>query len=131
MKRIVAYFSRLPELIHALQHRNWTVDTNLDHHHLHDVLPPSKPPTATPSQVDLDSEEEENSDSVPEPKTPATFPGNISPRTLWDLKRALILKNSHVGGHKYAGNVIVSETLPFFFEINSAFVPLDTGLCDL
>lgn len=118
------------ELIHALQHRNWTVDTNLDHHHLHDVLPPSKPPTATPSQADLDSEEE-NSDSVPEPKTPATFPGNISPRTLWDLKRALILKNSHVGGHKYAGNVIVSETLPFFFEINSAFVPLDTGLCDL
>ena len=102
------------EFIHALKNRNWTVDTNLDHHHLHDVLPPSKPPTATTSQVDLTPEEqikEEDPDDVPEPKGPAQFPGNISPRMLWNLKRALILKNSHIGGHKYAGNVIVSEHL--------------------
>lgn len=98
------------EFIHALQQRNWTVDTNLDHHHLHDVLPPSKPPTAAASQVDLDPEQvdEETPDDIPEPKGPAPFPGNISPRMLWDLKRALVLKNSHIGGHKYSGNVVVS-----------------------
>ena len=94
-----------------MQQHNWTVDTNIDHHHLHDVLPPSKPPTAAASQVSLDQEQEkeEDPDDVPEPKGPAQFPGNISPHMLWDLKRALILKNSHIGGHKFAGNVIVSE----------------------
>lgn len=28
-------------------------------------------------------------------------------------KKALILKNSHIGGHKFAGNVIVSSTSSF------------------
>ncbi len=28
------------------------------------------------------------------------------------MKRALILKTSHIGGHKYAGNVIVGLSLP-------------------
>lgn len=28
-----------------------------------------------------------------------------------DHKKVLILKNSHVGGHKFAGNVVVSSTL--------------------
>jgi len=59
--------------------------------------------------VDLSpvQEKEEDLDDLPEPG-PAQFPGNISPRMLWDLKRALVIKNSHIGGHKYAGNVIVS-----------------------
>jgi hypothetical protein len=30
-------------------------------------------------------------------------------KSLRSLKRALILRNSHVGGHKFAGNVIVSN----------------------
>lgn len=98
------------EFIHALQKHKWTADTNLDHDHLHDVLPSSKPSAAATSQVDPDPEEgeEEDSDDTPKSNRPAPFPGNISPRMLWDLKRALIIKNSHVGQHKYAGNVIVS-----------------------
>ena len=119
------------ELIHALQRHNWTADTNLDHHHLHDVLPPSKPPTAAASRVDLDPEEgegEEDPDDVPKPKGPAPFPGNISPRMLWDLKRALILKNSHVGGHKFAGNVIVSvNRFISLDQFSLGTVPLDAG----
>jgi len=95
----------------------WTVDTNLDHDHLHDVLPSSKPSTEAASQVHHDSgegeAEEDASDGVSKSKGPAPFPGNISPRMLWDLKRALIIKISHIGGHKYTGNVIVSELAPF------------------
>lgn len=33
-------------------------------------------------------------------------------RQSTESKRALIVKVSHVGGHKYAGNVIVSVPLP-------------------
>jgi len=104
-----------PEFIHALQQRNWTVDTNLDHDHLHDVLPPSKPPVekASPASSEQGGTEEGDSDRAPESKEPAPFPGNISPQMLWGLKRVLILKNSHIGGHKYAGNVIVSERFEF------------------
>ena len=100
-----------PGFVQVLQQRKWTVDTNLDHDHLHDVLPSSKPSTAETSQANPDSEEgeEEDSEDVPKPKGPAPFPGNISPRMLWDLKRALIVKTSHVGQHKFAGNVIVSK----------------------
>lgn len=57
--------------------------------------------------------EEDGSDGGSKSEGPAPFPGNISPRTLWDLKRALIVKISHIGGHKYTGNVIVSELAPF------------------
>lgn len=106
------------EFAHALQRREWKVDTNLDHDHLHDVLPSQKPPTEEAAQINGDSEgegeEEADSDGVPKSKGPAPFPGNISPRKLWDLKRALIIKTSHIGGHKFAGNVIVSEQ-PLFF----------------
>ena len=105
------------EFVHALQQRKWTVDTNLDHDHLHDVLPSSKPSTEAASQVHRDSgegeAEEDGSDGGSKSKGPAPFPGNISPRTLWDLRRALIVKTSHIGGHKYTGNVIVSEFAPF------------------
>ena len=117
----------LSEFIHALQQRKWTVDTNLDHDHLHDVLPSSKPSTEAASQVDRDSGEgdEDDSDGVPKSKGPAPFPGNISPRMLWDLKRALIVKTSHVGQHKFAGNVIVSELASFALTItDQALSPL-------
>jgi len=99
------------EFTHALQQREWKVDTNLDHDHLHDVLPSQKPSAEAAPQINGDSEgegeEEEDSDGVPKSKGPAPFPGNISPRKLWDLKRALIIKTSHVGQHKFAGNVII------------------------
>lgn len=103
------------EFTHALQQRKWTVDTNLDHDHLHDVLPSSKPSTGAVSQVHRNSGEgeEDDSDGIPQSKGPAPFPGNISPRMLWDLKRALIVKTSHVGQHKFAGNVIVSGLVSF------------------
>jgi len=92
----------------SLEKRGWKVDTNLDHDHLHDVLPPSKPPTAkvsgTSPERDNSGTDDEDEDGVPKTNE---FPGGLSPRTLWDLKRVLITKTSHVGGHKYAGNVII------------------------
>ena len=75
---------------------------NLDHDHLHDVLPPSDPEQ---------KEAEEDASGVPKLKGPTPFPGGLSPRALWDLKRVLITKTSHMGGHKFAGNVIVSQQL--------------------
>lgn len=97
------------ELIHSLQKRNWKVDTNLDHDHLHDVLPPSSPPTTAAPETasEADKAEEEEADSISKPEGPAPFPGGLSPRTLWGLKRVLITKTSHVGGHKYSGNLII------------------------
>ena len=40
-----------------------------------------------------------------------------------DSKRALIVKVSHVGGHKYAGNCIVRRRSPFttLISANSSF----------
>ena len=95
------------------------MDTNLDHDHLHDVLPSQKLSAEAAAEINGDSEgeggEEEDADGVPsKSKAPAPFPGNISRRKLWDLKRALIIKSSHIGGHKFAGNVIVSEQPHFF-----------------
>lgn len=109
------------EFTHAFHRREWEVETNLDHYHLHDVLPSQKPSAEAAAEINGDSEgeggeEEEDSDGVPsKSKGPAPFPGNISPRKLWDLKRALIIKNSHIGGHKFAGNVIVSEQPRFCY----------------
>lgn len=102
----------LPEFIHSLQKRNWKVDTNLDHDHLHDVLPPSTPSIADPPKTTSEPNEagEEEADSISNHEGPAPFPGGLSPRTLWGLKRVLITKTSHIGGHKYSGNVIVSST---------------------
>ena len=100
------------EFVHSLQKRNWKVDTNLDHDHLHDVLPPSVPPTPeVPEENPEQKEAEEGANGVPKLKGPTPFPGGLSPRALWDLKRVLITKTSHMGGHKFAGNVIVSQQL--------------------
>ena len=40
-----------------------------------------------------------------------------------DSKRALVLYCSHIGGHKYAGNVIVRAVLPLFLPL-PPFSPL-------
>ena len=67
--------------------------------------------------------EEDDSDGTPKSKGPTPFPGNISPRMLWDLKRALIVKTSHVGQHKFAGNAIVSELASFDLMVNTDQAP--------
>lgn len=41
-----------------------------------------------------------------------------TPQMLSDLKRALIIRNSHIGGHKFAGNVIVTRTLVWQFQFH-------------
>ena len=111
------------EFIHCLQKRSWKVDTNVDHDHLHDVLPPLKPaaPEASEqnSESDHEEDEEEDTEGVSKAKGPAPFPGGLSPRTLWNLKRVLITKTSHVGGHKFSGNVIVSRR-PLFKSLYPA-----------
>lgn len=40
-------------------------------------------------------------------------------------KRALILKTSHIGGHKYAGNVIVSTVAPLVLSENGCALGAD------
>ena len=48
---------------------------------------------------ELNSEQgwEGNPDGIFNSEGPTKFPGDISPRTLWDLKHASILTNFHIG----------------------------------
>ena len=66
-----------------------------------------------------EAEEGDHGDAF-EAKGPAPFPGGLSPRALWDLKRVLIIKVSHVGQHKFAGNVIVSRWLSNYFPSSAS-----------
>ena len=75
----------------TLQSEGWQVDTDLEH------LSNTGPPLEEFQGTDEDREKE-------------------ALRRLKELdhesvKKALILKNSHIGGHKFAGNVIVSLLL--------------------
>lgn len=100
-----------PGLSSSLKKRGWEVDEYLDHSHLHDVRPPSKSHTTGvlgPSP-ELDEVEDEGADEVPKANGLTPFPGDLSPRKLWELKRVLIIKTSHFGGHALAGNVVVSQ----------------------
>ncbi|KAJ6470584.1 Sucraseferredoxin-like protein [Mycena vitilis] len=67
----------------SLHHRGWTVDTQLEHI--------------------IDSPLEEFSGTAEEKDAHVTH----SLRTLQTAKKALILYNSHMGGHRYAGNCII------------------------
>jgi hypothetical protein len=48
-------------------------------------------------------------------------------KTLPALNKALVLKNSHVGGHKFAGNCIVS--FAFVMDSTKADRPLTRYTC--
>lgn len=76
--------------IKSLEMQGWDADTHLEHPSLSMGLPLE--------DIDVSPEEREE---------------NISSQLKQsaDAKRALILKVSHTGGHKYAGNCIVSYPL--------------------
>jgi hypothetical protein len=79
--------SVLSAFIKTLEMQGWDADTQLEHPSLSMGIP----------LEDLDV-------------TPEKREENISSqlKECADMKRALILKVSHTGGHKYAGNCIVS-----------------------
>ncbi|KAG2013927.1 hypothetical protein CC2G_010789 [Coprinopsis cinerea AmutBmut pab1-1] len=90
-----------PKLEHAfiksLEAQGWDADTEIEHPSL----------TMGPPLEDL-------------PVTPEEREENIAAqlRESADSKRALIVKVSHVGGHKYAGNCIVSVPLDTFLTLS-------------
>lgn len=94
---------------HSLEDHGWTVDTEIEHP-LHTMgLPLEK----------LQGTEAENEEC-----TTRQF------QEIASEKRALILRNSHTGGHRYAGNCIVSLAFPyyvyhFFFRPN----PIPSNSC--
>ena len=123
-----------PEFCHSLEKRDWKVDTNLDHYRLHDVLPPSKPPATGTSETDPELNEAGDGETNGALAANRQAPFSDSPRRLWELKRVLITKTSHIGGHKFAGNVIVSQWLletspPPFISLGciARFSPLPPG----
>ena len=80
----------LAAFIKALESREWDADTHLEH----PLSFPLEDSNATP-------EEREN-----------TIVQELQAST--SSKRVLIVKVSHIGGHKYAGNVIVNQNLGSF-----------------
>lgn len=79
----------------TLRTAGWSVDTDLSAHELEDG-----PPLEVRGASDAEREEA----------------ARAALQLLNDLpdKRALVLKNSHIGGHKYAGNVIVRVASLYF-----------------
>jgi len=73
--------------MHILESEGWSVDTNLEDLSLHN----------SPIEDTEGTDEERHEHVLAQLK-------DISSN---DHKRALILKNSHIGGHKFAGNVII------------------------
>lgn len=78
----------------------WDADTQLEHPSL-TMGPPLEESNVTPEE-----REEIIADEL---------------RQSTESKRALIVKVSHVGGHKYAGNVIVSVLSPYGLPSESSF----------
>lgn len=79
----------------SLEVQGWEVDTELEH--------PSH--TMGAALEDLDITPEQREQNIAEQLKEST-----------ESKRALILMVSHVGGHKYAGNCIVSRVLQGFCQ---------------
>ncbi|KAJ4472257.1 Sucrase/ferredoxin-like-domain-containing protein [Lentinula aciculospora] len=71
---------------HSLEEHGWTVDTEIEHP-VHSVGPPLE---------ELQGTEEENEERIAKQY-----------QELALEKKALILRNSHTGGHRYAGNCII------------------------
>ncbi|KAK7044800.1 Sucrase/ferredoxin-like-domain-containing protein [Favolaschia claudopus] len=71
------------EFTHSLQHRGWTVDTQLEH------------------MIESPLEKLNGTNEEKEAHVLETL------KELQDAKKALILYNSHMGGHRYAGNCII------------------------
>ncbi|KAF9263641.1 hypothetical protein L218DRAFT_901947 [Marasmius fiardii PR-910] len=65
---------------HSLEKEGWSVDTEIEH------------PDSKPLETIEESKEEYMSERL---------------REISTMKKALILRNSHTGGHKYAGNCII------------------------
>lgn len=78
-------------LIKALEARGWDADTQLEHPSL----------TMGPALEDIDVSPEERDANI-----------TAQLKESSETKRALIVKVSHIGGHKYAGNCIVSDVVP-------------------
>lgn len=72
---------------HYLHLEGWTVDTHLDHEAL----------SGSPLEDFKGTPEEREEEALRRLKSIGQDP----------RKRALIIMNSHIGGHKFAGNVIV------------------------
>jgi len=90
----------LAAFIKALESRGWDADTQLEH------------PLSFPL---------ENSNATPEERE-NTIAQEL--QASMSSKRVLIVKVSHIGGHKYAGNVIVNQSFGSFrtFSNNSTAI---------
>ena len=82
-----------------MEAQGWEIDTELEH--------PSH--TMGPPLEDLDITPEQREENI-----------SAQLKDSAESKRALIVKVSHVGGHKYAGNCIVS-TLFLSFALSDDF----------
>jgi hypothetical protein len=83
-----------PAFIHSLESKGWETYTQLEDPS-HSTFPPLEDLTGT-------SDEKE-----------AEIISRL--KALQMEKKALILRNSHIGGHKYAGNCIVRSTKKVLF----------------
>ncbi|KAI0686787.1 Sucrase/ferredoxin-like-domain-containing protein [Cytidiella melzeri] len=85
-----------PKLEHglsvALEREHWEVHTQLSSHDLTDAL---SPPSSSSSSSSPPSSSNSDSDYLSQLKSAS------------DSKRALIVKVSHIGGHKFSGNLII------------------------
>lgn len=81
------FLSVLSAFIKSLEMQGWDADTQLEHPSLSMGIP----------LEDLDIAPEKREENI-----------SSQLKEIADVKRALILKVSHTGGHKYAGNCIVS-----------------------
>lgn len=82
------------EFTRCLHAKNWTVDTQIEHP-LHSGGLPLE---------DLRGTEEEEQEHVLKQL-----------QDLQEQRKALIIRNSHTGGHRFAGNCIVGSVFPTLF----------------
>lgn len=95
------YISILAAFAHSLERKGWEVHSQLEHHSVSG--PPLEKFQGTPFE-----KEEHVLETL---------------KKLPDAKRALVLMNSHVGGHKYVGNCIVRIvlTVPCWYHSSTSF----------
>ncbi|EJD01408.1 uncharacterized protein FOMMEDRAFT_89285 [Fomitiporia mediterranea MF3/22] len=81
------------DFLRTLESEGWSVDTDLED------LSANGPPLETIASTD----EEREAAALAQLKALASFSSTTDPQS----ELTLILKNSHIGGHKFAGNVII------------------------